>query len=47
MRFKAYIHTKQIPLSRGGAQAIAATGMCICAIKKSQISNLKSQISQC
>ena len=47
MRFKAYTRAKQIPLSRGGAQASAAAGVCLYAIKKSQISNLKSQISQC
>jgi len=47
MGFKAYIHAKQIPLSRGGAQASAAAGVCLYAIKESQISSLKSQISQC
>jgi len=35
-----------VPLSRGGAQASAAAGVCLLA-KKSQISNPKSQISQC
>lgn len=48
MRFKAYIKqtSAMVPLSRGGAQVRAVAGVCFCA-KKSHISNLTSQISQC
>ncbi len=47
MRFKAYIHSKQVPLSRGGAQAIAAAGVCLYGIKKRLTFNLQLSTQQC
>jgi hypothetical protein len=44
MRSMPKTYSIEVPLSRGGAQASAVAGVCFYAIKKSQISNLKSQI---